>query len=499
MSRDETNDKYIQLINNCDLLIKSGKISEVSNLISKLNLSQVPRPYCHLLAKICRRSGLVGSGLRLLQPIIRSEKIKEDPPNAMEICEYSVLLSRNGSIQEALNLLKEVDAEKNPDAWLYSGYCHISNWDYGKAVEYLEQFLKSSADPYTKLVARVNLISAYLATSQLKEATLLLEETIPLAQQSGAVRLIGNCHELWGQLHFCEGNYTSARQSLKEAQEVFSNNQSFDQLFIFKWNSIMQALESKSVEPLLQFRREAIKRHHWESVRDADLFILKARFDQKTFDHLYFGTPMLIYRNRVQRETAGIPSESYLFGSENGFCFDLQSGRIDGIDFNPGKKIHQTIAALVRDFYAPRNIGTLFAELYPNEFFDINSSPLKIGQLLWRTRQWLHENKLSAEIQQHRGTYRLLIQGDFGIRIPLESPILDSMALDWASLRANFLNKGRFSAKSACLQLDWSRSRFLRVAEWAVQTGQLSKSGQGKATLYQVQSNSQNENPRNVA
>ncbi|NJL24506.1 MAG: hypothetical protein HC902_04615 [Calothrix sp. SM1_5_4] len=53
----------------------------------------------------------------------------------------------------------------------------------------------------------------------------------------------------------------------------------------------MNAVESDSVSPLLEFRNRAERLNHWPSVREADFLRLTIRFDRDLFDHLYFGTP----------------------------------------------------------------------------------------------------------------------------------------------------------------------------------------------------------------
>lgn len=494
MSLSPSSQKYQDLVNECDRLIKAGLIGQVAVLIKELNSSNIPRPFRQQLAKICRRAGLIHGGLRILHPIIRAQKKSEDPATAAEICEYAVLLSRNGSIQEALTLLQDVSAPDNPEAMLYTGYCHISNWDYAKSVDYIERFLNSSADDYSKLIARVNLISSYVVISELDKAAELLQVAIPVAEQAGATRLVGNCFELWGQVHFWRGDFTAARQSLKKAEQIFGNTQTYDQLLMNKTEAIMLALETNSADPLLKFRKDAVLRKHRESVREADLFLLKVNFEQRDMDHLIFGTPMLPYRARIQQVLQASPSETYLLGNAGARTLDLNTGKLSGqkirrsrspsAELNPGKKIHQVLSCLVKDFYVPRNIGTLFSDLYPDEFFDINSSPFRVRQLMMRTRQWMKEHSIPASIVQSESTYSLLINEDFGIKLSLQGEVLDSLGLRWQELQRTFSLDGAFTAEQACERLRWSRTSFRRIVDWAMQKNYVQKSGHGKSIHY---------------
>jgi tetratricopeptide (TPR) repeat protein len=492
---DKEEMNYEELLRNCDALIKTGKISEVTEVIRGLNLSQVPRKYRQPFGKICRRSGLVEFGLRLLHPIIRHEKLLETPASSAEICEYAVLLSRNGSIQEALVLLGSVNFEAAPEALLYQGFCHVSNWNYRQAATDFERFLASQADSYSKLIARVNLTAAYIANGQLDLADHLLNEAIPIAHEHRALRLVGNCHELRAQVSFFKGDFAQARLELERSLEVFSESGSYDQLLIHKWQATMVAMETRSLEALSRFGEEALQKKHWESVRDTDFYRLKIEYNQKAFDHLIFGTPSQFYCDRVQNELNRRPSEFYIFGNEAGQIFDLQTGRLAESDEISGTKIHQAISALLRDFYAPRNIGQLFAEIYPNDYFDIESSPNKVRQVLRRTRRWMEANLIPAEILEKKGSYQLVIRGDFGIRIPLQRDAFNTMSSQWQNLKVAFERNDKFTAEEVCRKLKISRSSFHRLSVWALENRFIKKTGSNKATVYEFE----HEKTRKVA
>jgi tetratricopeptide (TPR) repeat protein len=488
MSRAGIDQKYQNLVTECDLRIKAGQINQVILTLSNLVIRQVPRSARQGLASCCRRVGLIGLGLRLLDPILRAQKFLDEPPTAGEECEFSVLLARNGSVQEALELLHKVDSNRAPEALLYRGHCHILNWEYSEAIGCFKKFLSSSADEYSKLTARVNLISAYVVLFRMKEATDLLKETEELAQKAGAQRLLANCYELWGQIYFWENDFSGARRLLERAAEILDNSQSGDQLLILKTESIMNALELHSVNPLIQFRSMALQRKYWESVREADFFMLKIAQNQKQLDHLYFGTPKAAYRRRIEMLLGMRPSESYVLGSEKGPQLNLQTGLVTGVEGLPlGKQVHQVISTLIRDFYAPISLGTLFYELYPDEYFDMETSPGRIRQAILRTRDWLQNHKIPALIRQSQGTYRFLITGDFGIRIERGSQQAVTPTLArWEQLKELFRPGVYFSSEQACQQLGWSRTTFRRVVDWACENERMSRSGAGKATVYQI-------------
>ena len=484
MSQNETRSKYEELISQCDGLIKAGKIGTVSALIAKLNMARVPRAYRQALAKICRRSHLLEQGLRLLHPIIRNEQQQIDPATPGEICEYSVLLSRIGSIKEAIQLLSKVDPAKAPEAMLYLGFCNISAWDYARAEGYLEKYLDSKADNYSKLIARVNLGSCYLTLEKSELAEKHLTETIAIATEMGASRLIGNLLEMRAQGKLHSRDFQGARTDLDQALKIFGDGQSYDQMMIFKWQQIIMALENEALAPIDRLRAEALRRKEWECLREADLFSQQIKFDQRTFDHLIVGTASPSYRARIRKSLPHEPSASFVWGDAGGMILDLRTGHMNGTeDLNPGKKIHQVLSTLSKDFYSPQSMGVLYADLYPDEYFDIDTSPTRVRQLLKRTRRWLEEHGISATIEQLKGRYRLRFHGGFGIEVPLERNPIAANGAKWEELKRLF-DQGKFKADDACEKLGLSRSSFHRLAEWAIAEGKLEKTGTGRATRY---------------
>ena len=315
----------------------------------------------------------------------------------------------------------------------------------------------------------------------------LLDETIELSRAAGATRLLGNSFELRGQVYFLDNDFARARANFKEALAIFQQSNSYDQLLIAKCQAVMEAQESADVTPLRRFREEAVRRQHFDSVRDSDLYILKHEFDQYTFDHLLFGTPMLAYRLRVAEHLPHEASDRFILGRTDAQVLNLQTGEMKfSKTLNPGKKVHQTIAALVRDFYVPRNMGSLVSELYPGEYFDVDTSPVRVRQILSRTRAWIEENNIAARIQYSRAGYSLQVTGDFGIEVEMKRAAPDSQNVHLRLMQITFAKDMPFTTAQACQVLELSRSGFHRLVGWAVENGALVRVGSGKATRYKV-------------
>ncbi len=475
--------EHIQnLISEWDTLIRQGQLSRAADQILQINLQQIPRESRKAYASVCRRAGLIAQGLRALQPVVRQPDQHQTPE---EICEYGALLMRNGSLSEAMSLFTSVDTNQYPLSLLYQGFCHIYSWDYEAAVPRFEATLKSSIDDYSKLIALVNLGASLSSTGRTREAIDVINQAMESATKVSALRLIGNCLEIRAQIHLSENDLAAAKEDLREAQAMFDQNKSYDLLLISKYGAVIQATEEKSLAPLQQFKADALAKKHWESVRDADYFSVKLTFDRKLFDHLLVGSPMAGYRKRVLRELPYEPSRHYTIGREGLRLLDLESGQTDsGAGLSPGKKIHAVLGALAADFYAPRDSGTMFSTLYPNEYFDIGSSPNRVRQAIHRARCWLRAQNLPAEILQDAGKYQLIVQGDFGIRVPYTRPELQTDVLRFMDMKKALPHGRPFTVGEACTILNISTSTFHRLARHFIKAQKLRRLGVKRATTY---------------
>src|SRR5205807_7801047 len=127
-----------------------------------------------------------------------------------------------------------------------------------------------------------------------------------------------------------------------------------------------QALQNQNLEPLQRLRAMAQNAQDWEGMREADLFTLKLDFQRSRFLHLIFGTPYEEYRTRIMRETGQENDRTvYVFGEKQAPRLDLRTAEIDRHPaLNPGRKSHQLIEVLLRDFYRPQRVPAIFSNLF---------------------------------------------------------------------------------------------------------------------------------------
>jgi len=494
---------FENLIQVCEEKIRTGDDSFVISHIGALDHKGTPRKFCLPLANLSRRVGLIPAGLKFLSPVVRPKNKISSEPTPRELAEYAVLLQRNGSLEESQILLSKINANFFPEVLLYQALCHFNQWNYGTAIPLLERYLNHSLTPYQAIVGQVNLAAALIITYNFSSAFELLEATIGEARAGGWFRLVGNSHELKAQAHIASSRYSEARENLELSHEILQKTETVDSLFVMKWRAIVDGLERGELNHLLNFKNLAVEKREWESVREASLFELKIQSLHKSIsmdqlNHLYFGTPFACYRKRTQDFLGVLPNaQEYSYGFSKGPKFDLLTGRFAQFSpepefaaqsIAPGKKVHQFLCSLLRDFYRPPNIGEIFAELFRGEYFDIFSSPARVHQILWRTRDWIRRSKIPVVIQNKFGAYTIRVVGPFSFQIPLNFQPINPNQICLLRLREVMKPGEAFSSTQAMHALAIKHSFLKSFAQWAIQKNDLVKIGAGSATLYVLNS-----------
>jgi hypothetical protein len=471
------------LIQTCDLELRQGRAGAGLRALKTVNLAAVAREDRLPLAGIFRRANLFTSGLKLLTPLIFSERNKwksEATPD--ERAEYAALLSKNGNNSEALSVLRKL---RVADAPLYRAFCHMANWDYDSARAELEEYLRAQPLGYAAAIARVNLAACLVGSADWERAGARLAGNIAEAEDNGFRRLLANNLELRAQMHLRQRRWRDAGEDLNRASATLAADGTSDSLFISKWKAILRGLEQRSEEPILAFRQAAVERGHWESARDADRFLLMVRFEEKRFRHLLFGTPFASFREQLCGELERYPEEkTYRYGSESGPALDLLTG-----EFSPASPLQvkpnhlRLLRVLAADFYRPVKLGALFSKLFPGDHFDVYSSPNRVHQMFWRARGWLGTHRLPLNLTELSGDYRLTVDSGFALLVPLNWR--DEGAPWLEKIRRHFAGR-EFTAAEACSVLSISRSGFLRRSQEAVARGELAKRFQGPAVKYRA-------------
>jgi tetratricopeptide (TPR) repeat protein len=480
---------FRELHANCDSLIRAGDIERVQIILREINSADVPKEWRFPIANLCRRTGLVTLGLKILTPqnmMDRDEWLRQVSP--AEVAEYALLLQRNGSVNEALKILDGVSADQFPDALLYRAYCHFNRWEYAEAIPALQKFVATIKDEYKKLIGQVNLAAAFVHTARYAEAQDLLESLKAVCTKADNRRLLANCHELTAQMYIAQFDLVRARGAIETSAGLLGRAQTLDQLFVRKLQAVSDAIETGIEAPLNIFRQEATERRDWESVRDSDLYLLKLGFDQSRFNHLIFGTPFEAYRQRVYNMLGQKPTqETYTYGDPNGPCLDLVTGRIQGTLIpTVGGKVHQLLDVLLKDLYRPKSLGVLFSELFPEEHFDVFSSSDRVHQILRRGRAWIRDSHLPIEIVEDHQFYSLVIKGSFGVHLKLNRGPVSWNDVHLTRLMDSISSDRYYGAKVLRQKLGMGLAPFRRFTAWALEYGHIERTGSGPATSYRL-------------
>lgn len=464
-------------------LIQRGQLASAIRILRDINCASVPDRSRLELARLCRRTGLIAQGLRLLNPRVRGTS----DPTPNESVEYAILILRNGGVAEARKIAEGISPTLAPEVLFCLASVHVAQWDYATAKNLLAQYANVAPTPYAQRIARLNLGAAMVVTGDLEDARVLLDELGSAAAADGQGRLLANSLELRAQIAIEQRDFVLARRFLAEGRAHLGDGNTADQFHLRKWETIVSALESHNVDLLEAFRTEAIKRGDFESVRECDLYKQIICYDEDGFNFLVFGNPHLHYRERIFTKTGHRPSkERYDFGA-GGACLNLATGELEGgaAHVPSGRRHHQLISALTRDFYAPVLPGELFALLFPREHFNPFSSPQKLRQSICRCRKWLRDEGLNLEITAENSRYSLSPSDQVRIRLTLDRAEVGEARPKLARLHQRF-SQSWFTAREARSHLQMPLTTCRNVLRWGLDHHLLESRGRGSATQYRL-------------
>ena len=195
---------------------------------------------------------------------------------------------------------------------------------------------------------------------------------------------------------------------------------------------------------------------------------------------------MLILKPRNWR----LPPEFVVSGSgpKPQRVFDLTSAReSQECQLKNGFLLHRLLHLLTEDLYQPLTLGKIFSRLFNGEYFDPNSSPDRVHQVVKRLRAWLRSEKIPLDIQEAGGFYRLTWFGSYGLLKTAGGGRPDRNQWIFEQIAAHAPG-GEFTAAWACRLIGLSRSAFNRWSLWARHSGRISGQTCGRGSTYRVKS-----------
>jgi hypothetical protein len=394
-------------------------------------------------------------------------------------------------------ILRQIE-EKAPRSRFYLALLFLKQWDYAQAVRELEFYLSEIPEDYHKLVVQVNLAAAYIITGQKHEAREFLASLYPELKSRGHSLLYGNCLEIESHIHFLDGEYESALDLLEKAEKLLADAKNMGWLYARKWTLINRMFHSDSRDPrpfereLAEVKGLASEMGSWETLREVDLYRGLFEKNEGLVNHVYFGSPHPTYKAHVSKLASGMNiASTYAWtspGEGEPRLHDLNSAIVD----RPAESflVKKLLLTLVSDFYAGFRIGHLFSTLFEGEYFDPQSSPDRVFQLIHRLRGWMKDENWRCKIESERGQYRLRFSPGHGLilrRDLNEDPVRERAGVFELFLRGSFAGQP-FTANEVGQRLACSTRSANRRLRELLDEGRVERLGSGKFTRFKLAS-----------
>ncbi len=475
--------------------IRSNQFQGARETLSKLTLKSIPREFAAGFANCANRLQEFPVALKLLNGLIRGDRRLLGTPSDQEILEYSFVLRKLGAVKEASQLLGELNPEKNPKSLFYQANCLFSKWEYQEAIpvlqEYIDRIKGNEKEIYSRQIAEINLVAAYLHSQQPLEAQKIIKTLQKSLKEANLKLLLGNSYELETQVMIQLKQWSPAEEAISKALNCLPASNTTSGLFAKKWQAILESLKMQRPSPLLEeVRQLSQKLRHWETYREADFYFASTSNDHELFRKLYFGTPYRSYRERIQAY-AGDDFQITEEASWNGQVFkteerefSLLSAQEKSHELKVGQALHRLLIVLSIDFYKPVNPVAAFSEVFPDEYFSPTSIN-RVHQLVKRLRTKFSRHEIPLEILTQESHYKLHFSAPYSLRILKDFPPLEKSELEFQKLKT-LMGEKVLSAKEIRESLDISIGKAHSFLKWAEKAGYIQATGRGTKTKYQI-------------
>ena len=503
-------DQKSPLFQQIDHLIRSGSHAEARGAFLEIEAVKLPRNEWAEYASFARRLSLPRQGLQLLFPIIRPSERKSASVQASEKekAEYAALLIREGATSEALVILNEIDAVKNPEVLLYQSFALTSLWQSEAVARVLLQYLKTpELDPYQALIAKVNLAQAYVTNEDAGEAESLLRNLLDELDPEKQGLLRANALEMLGHLYWRAKKFKESEKLLEEAAELLKDSGVIDALFVEKEKALLEFAKSKGKnrEHLDQVRKKAAAWPHPETLRDCDYHEAILKRDQSLAAKLVAGTRHPFYQERVRRhfaklavknafsleEKQGAPNWQ-ISGKTSSVILDLQTGFIEGSEefLKTDQVLHRFLKILAEDFYRPLRLYEIHEKLFPGDYYN-PSSATKIHQICKRLRAFFKKAQIPLVLKEKKGSYLLSCRPGKEVEFAFDSGQKNKIKSGEQMEINKFIQQMKSSPKNFTAQ-DWqekmggSARTARRRLQSFVKLGMIKGGGRGRSVRYSL-------------
>jgi tetratricopeptide (TPR) repeat protein len=489
---------YIKL----DELTKSGHHQESRKMLKTINPKKIERSWAVQFSEIAFRLNEPLFTLKALQNSLYPKNELLSQASEKEKVIYSSALSSLGAFKSSLEILKDVDSEIEPEALFYTASAYVYQWDYLTSISYFKNFIRSEKiTDYRRLVAKVNLVSAYIFVCDWSSAAELIKETIQECVTHQYTLLLGNCYELKAQFELFQGHYEKALDHLEMAREILQDQGGFYLMFVEKWKIFclcqLNRNQAEELKKLDLMRNQAKTLSHWGTIRECDLLEAIITQNEELFKKVIMGTTSESYRQRARR----------LFGKKviSRGNFDLilypenkgasRAAKTENLlEFDPYKKNGHSEAlfekptllnvfdVLTQDFYQPSTIGMLFQGVFPEEKFNPFTSPARVLQMLRRLNHWFKAQKWPLAVKFKKSEFQLSAFEPMLLKLR-RGEKLSTFSGKISVLKEEF--KGRsFTLRQVVNSLEISKVSAEKLLKEAFTTGILTKQGKNRGLTY---------------
>ncbi len=500
------------LLRNYEETIRLGEISGVQDQIEKLNPNSIPRKLIAAYADIARRVRCENWGLRLLQPIIRSEVPVHPKPSEEELCTYAGLLIKVGAVREAQEILLKLDRNKLVNVNAFLAQIHVAQWNYREAVPlFIKVLSRKGTSEYQGAVAQVNLVAAYIFLEKFTEATVILPQLLQRCLDNKWELLYANALEISAQLAVIQQDWVQAQSLLKEAEHGAGQHTHY-RIFIDKWKVLAEfsqaqddVLKQEQAKlKIARLREKAQALRSWETVRDLDFYLALYQNHENLLLNVYFGTPHAAYKKRIEKifkaRSWQIPDFYYrkLTTAPAERVLNLETAEESGVFRNdlvkpvkPGQMLYRLLNILAMDFYKPTAVGELFSRLFPGEYFNPDLAPGRVAQAIKLLRKWFKLNHIPIDIKTDSNRFYFVATAPYAFKI--SKTVRDVFELQNAGFAIQLKHlKFRwpyqsFSASEAAQLLEISASGARKLLARANKQREVFTSGAGRSTQYRFQ------------
>lgn len=471
-----------------DQLIRSGKAAVVRQQCRNFNHRNLSRDLCLQYADIARRVLAPELILLWLRPWVRNEKIAGPKPNDKEKAMYAAGLIRLGAFGEAEKLLDQVSSEIEPQVFSYQASLYMNQWNYIKAVPKLRKYIRQPViSAYSKLVGRLNLCASLVSSYRFEEAEEEIKALFEKLKNSSQNLLHGNLLEIEAQLLIEQKQYDKALANLNESYTLLNKADARSLLYVEKWRFItglkIDGVSAQKFDQLQILKARAKEIGDWESLREFDFSWATAKQDDSLFLQVYWGSFFQQYRKRVLKifNSDFKIEESFIWNPNKDLDTMDKIVPFELIAKAPTRTLKKLFFILTQDFYRPIRITEITDLIYPDEYYNPKSSPVKLHRLIARARRWLEVSGVPLKIQSYRNAFMLMSTGPCRIILHQELSLEKKISIPH-QLKEQKLFTCEEWAKSNNVTTRTARRTLLRL----IQLGRIQKLYFGPQTRYRA-------------